>query len=150
MRYLRDTVPQSLLEGKRGLHVAQGNTVAKRERKIVLEAVQKARQFVRCLDQAQEYTVVWSSRKELVQEHGAKAAERIWDEQCFVPARKQPRNFAEPVSQARAVATWRNAGVPWDQCLALWAQAPELDLPDEDMDETSRARIMEHVSNIVQ
>ena len=93
---------------------------------------------------------MWVTRKELVEDLGARVAEKLWDFSCFLGVYKSFHEFPEPVSQAHAMATWMNQG--WSRVAALnwWKSAPNVIAPKRvEQDENSRDRMRRRLLEIL-
>ena len=125
------------------------NSEGKKKRKIILESVNNARQIVTWDAATNCYKVSWISKKELVEQHRQKRADKMWKNQCFNGTCRTIPEFARPVTEGQALVSWMEMGCTWRDARAYWRQFPLANIEPMKADKESRKRIRRTLKRIV-
>ena len=101
------------------------NSASKQVKKRVAESLRRALQTVSWSDVTMKYEAEFIAWKDLEASMGPRAAEKKWRTSCFGLAVKEVHDMPKPVTQAEAMAVWRNRGYSWNECLRWWYSLPE-------------------------
>ena len=100
------------------------NSAAKQQKKRIAESLKKALQTVLWSSVTNKYEAQFVVRKDLDASMDHRAAEDAWKNWCFCLAVKEVQGMPEPVTQAEALAAWKNQGYSWQGSLQWWSSIP--------------------------
>ena len=119
-----------------------------RKKEKILESLAGARQLVAWNTATNCYEASWITKKELVEHHGQRQADKMWRDECFKGTCKIFPEFAHPVTEGQALVSWMKMGWSWEDARAYWQQAPQAHMAPIVADESSRERIRRRLQEL--
>ena len=151
LEHLRDTLPPAIFrKTKRSAPKEQAGYIsAKQKRKRIAEKLKGAQQIVQWSKESRSCEAYWTTSQELAAKHGERKALKLWRHYCFSGALKAIEEFEKPVTQAQAMAHWRNQKWSWEDCNWYWNTWPELNEPHLAVDVQSHKRMRRNLQEIL-